>query len=106
VFLFAALKPFAELSIVQRIMPHSNVQQFKYFKVLIQEFHVKVDMGFINALLEMFQSEKVSETEEVSMLSIQVLLFIMEFVNLTVSTLLEILGPYPGCLEGSCDVEH
>jgi hypothetical protein len=82
------------------------VQQFKYFKVLIQEFHVKVDMDFINALLEMFQSEKVSETEEVSMLIIQVLLFIMEFVNLMVSTLLEILGPYPGCLEGSCYVEH
>jgi vacuolar protein sorting-associated protein 13A/C len=60
----SALKPFAELSIVQRIMPHSNVQQFKYFKVLIQEFHVKVDMGFINAFLEMFQSEEVSEKEE------------------------------------------
>jgi hypothetical protein len=102
----AALKPFAELSIVQRIMPHSKVQQFKYFKVLIQEFHVKVDMGFINALLEMFQSEEVSETEEVSMLSIQVLLFIMEFVNLMVSTLLEIFSPYPGCLEESCNVEH
>jgi hypothetical protein len=27
-------------------------------------------------------------------------------VNLMVSTLLEILGPYPGCLEGSCYVEH
>ena len=70
----AALKPFAELSIVQRIMPHSKVQQFKYFKVLIQAFHVKVDMDFINALLEMFQNEEVSETEEVSMHTIQVLL--------------------------------
>jgi vacuolar protein sorting-associated protein 13A/C len=63
--LLAALKPFAELSIVQRIMPHSKVQQYKYFKVLIQEFHVKVDMGFINALLEMFEAEEVSEAEEV-----------------------------------------
>lgn len=95
-FLLAALKPFAELSIVQRIMPHSKVQQFKYFKVLIQEFHVKVDMGFINAFLEIFQSEEVSETEEVSMHSIQVLLFTLEFVDLTVSTLLEFLGPFPG----------
>ncbi|XP_069674534.1 intermembrane lipid transfer protein Vps13 isoform X2 [Periplaneta americana] len=60
----SALKPFAELSIVQRIMPHSTVQQYKYFKILIQEFHVKVDMGFINGLLEMFQSEEVSDTEE------------------------------------------
>lgn len=47
-------------------MPHSKVQQYKYFKVLIQEFHVKVDMGFINALLEMFEADEVSEAEEVS----------------------------------------
>jgi hypothetical protein len=103
-FLLAALKPFAELSIVQRIMPHSNVQQFKYFKVLIQEFHVKVDMGFINAFLEMFQSEEVSDTEEVSMHSIQVFLFTSEFVDLTVSTLLEFLGPFPVWVKGSCDM--
>lgn len=102
--LLAALKPFAEMSIVQRIMPHSNVQQYKYFKVLIQEFHVKVDMGFINAFLEMFQSEEVSETEEVSMHSIQVLLFTIEFVDLTVSTLLEFLGPFPGWVEGRCNM--
>jgi vacuolar protein sorting-associated protein 13A/C len=49
-------------------MPHSKVQQFKYFKVLIQEFHVKVDMDFMNALLEMFEAEEVSETEEVGTL--------------------------------------
>jgi hypothetical protein len=103
-FLLAALKPFAELSIVQRVMPHSTVQQFKYFKVLIQEFHVKVDMGFINALLEIFESEEVSEAEEVSVFSTQVLFFIMEFMNLTDPTLLEILGQYPGWLEDSCDV--
>ena len=65
-FSLVALKPFAELSIVQRIMPHSNVQQYKYFKVLVQEFHVKVDMGFINALLEMFEAEEISDAEEVS----------------------------------------
>ena len=103
-FLLAALKPFAELSIVQRIMPHSNVQQFNYFKVLIQEFHVKVDMGFINAFLEMFQSEEVSETEEVSMHSIQVLLFTIEVVDLTVSTLLDFLGRFLGWMEVSCDI--
>nr|CAD7454577.1 unnamed protein product [Timema tahoe] len=60
-----ALKPFAELSIVQRVMPYSAVQQFKYFKILIQEFHVKIDIGFINALLEMFEAEETSEVEEV-----------------------------------------
>nr|CAD7395131.1 unnamed protein product [Timema poppensis] len=60
-----ALKPFAELSIVQRVMPYSAVQQFKYFKILIQEFHVKIDIGFINALLEMFEAEETSEVEEI-----------------------------------------
>lgn len=49
------LKPFAELSIVQLIMHNSQVKQFKYFKVLIQEFHVKVDLGFINAVVELLQ---------------------------------------------------
>jgi len=94
-FLLAALKPFAEASIVRQI---------KYFKVLIQEFRVKVDMGFINAFFEMFQSEEVSEKEEVSMQSIQVFLFTIEFVDLTVSTLLEFLGPFPGWVEDSCDM--
>jgi vacuolar protein sorting-associated protein 13A/C len=55
-------------------MPHSKVQQFKYFKVLIQEFHVKVDMGFINALLEMFEAEEVSEAEEVGTLYARLIL--------------------------------
>lgn len=63
---FLALKPFAELSVVQRIMKHSPVQQFKYFKLLIQEFHVKVDLGFVNAILECIQGKDPSEAETVS----------------------------------------
>lgn len=51
-------KPFVELSIVQRLMKHSRVQQFKYFKVLIQEFHIKVDMGFINAVISVLSPEE------------------------------------------------
>lgn len=60
------MKPFAEVSIVQRINEHSSVQQYKYFKVLIQEFHVKVDIGFINALVKMFEANATSDDEEVS----------------------------------------
>lgn len=59
------MKPFAEVSIVQRINEHSSVQQYKYFKVLIQEFHVKVDIGFINALVKMFEANATSDDEEV-----------------------------------------
>lgn len=55
------LKPFVECSIVQRIIPHSNVKQFKYLKVLTQEFHVKVDLIFINEIAEMFTAELTDE---------------------------------------------
>lgn len=55
------LKPFVECSIVQRIIPHSNVKQFKYLKMLTQEFHVKVDLIFINEIAEMFTAELTDE---------------------------------------------
>lgn len=61
----SAIKPFAELSIVQRLMKHSTVQQYKYFKVLIQEFHIKVDLGFINSLMSILQEKEPSQADEV-----------------------------------------
>ncbi|XP_013171259.1 PREDICTED: vacuolar protein sorting-associated protein 13A isoform X1 [Papilio xuthus] len=57
------MKPFIEVSIVERIMEHSKVRQYKYYKVLIQEFHVKVDMGLINALMGMFPQRLLTEQE-------------------------------------------
>ncbi|XP_044002668.1 vacuolar protein sorting-associated protein 13 isoform X3 [Aphidius gifuensis] len=60
----SVMKPFAELSMVKRSLEHSNVQQFRYFKVLVQEFHVKVDIGFINALMAFFEANQVNEIEE------------------------------------------
>lgn len=62
---FSAIKPFAELSIVRRYMEHSPVQQYKYFKILIQEFHVKLDMGFVNGLMQMFMADEVTDAQEV-----------------------------------------
>ncbi|KAL0832908.1 hypothetical protein ABMA28_001052, partial [Loxostege sticticalis] len=59
----SAMKPFIELSIVERIMEHSKVRQYKYYKVLIQEFHVKVDMGLVNALMGMFPQRLLTEQE-------------------------------------------
>ncbi|CAL7938935.1 unnamed protein product [Xylocopa violacea] len=58
------MKPFAELSMVKRLLEHSNVQQFRYFKVLIQEFHVKVDIVFINALMGVFEANEMNDAEE------------------------------------------
>ncbi|XP_075230691.1 vacuolar protein sorting 13C isoform X2 [Lycorma delicatula] len=58
------LKPFAEVSIVQRINEHSTVRQYKYFKVLIQEFHIKLDIGFINAIVNFLEAGEVSDALE------------------------------------------
>lgn len=60
----SVMRPFAEMSIVKRLLEHSTVQQFRYFKVLIQEFHVKVDIGFINAVMAFFEANKVNDAEE------------------------------------------
>uniref|UniRef100_A0A146KJR5 Vacuolar protein sorting-associated protein 13A n=1 Tax=Lygus hesperus TaxID=30085 RepID=A0A146KJR5_LYGHE len=54
-----AEKPFVEISIVKRITDYSVVQQFKYFKVLVQEFQIKVDTGFISALLSMIGEDEI-----------------------------------------------
>ncbi|XP_049694728.2 intermembrane lipid transfer protein Vps13 isoform X2 [Helicoverpa armigera] len=59
----SGMKPFIEVSIVERLMEHSMVRQYKYYKVLIQEFHVKVDMGLINALMGMFPQRSLNEQE-------------------------------------------
>nr|XP_022907818.1 vacuolar protein sorting-associated protein 13-like isoform X1 [Onthophagus taurus] len=51
-------KPFAELSIVQMLIKHSQIKQFKYFKLLIQEFHINLELGFVTAISEVFQTSK------------------------------------------------
>lgn len=53
----SALKPFIECSIVERVVPNSTVNQFKYCTMLIQEFHFKVDILFLSAIAEMFTSD-------------------------------------------------
>ncbi|XP_012058655.1 PREDICTED: vacuolar protein sorting-associated protein 13C [Atta cephalotes] len=58
------MKPFAELSMVKRLLEHSTVQQFRYFKVLIQEFHIKVDIVFINAIMSLLEANEVNDAEE------------------------------------------
>ena len=52
-------KPFIELSILETKTGRSNIIQFKYFKLLIQEFAVKIDQGFIIAILAFLKSENV-----------------------------------------------
>lgn len=54
-----------ELSVVQLLMKNSQIRQFKYFKVLVQEFHVKVDLGFVNAIVDLLQQSEQTDDEEV-----------------------------------------
>lgn len=68
-FLIVEMKPFAELSMIKRLLVHSNVQQFRYFKVLIQEFHVKVDIVFINAIMGLLETNEMNDVEEVSFIN-------------------------------------
>ncbi|KAJ0001755.1 hypothetical protein NQD34_001551 [Periophthalmus magnuspinnatus] len=47
-------KPFIDVSIITRFNQHSNVMQFKYFMALVQEMAVKMDQGFLSAILALF----------------------------------------------------
>lgn len=62
---FVDHKPFAELSIVQLLVKNSQIRQYKYFKLLVQEFHVKIDLGFVNAFMECITTAELTPDEEV-----------------------------------------
>ncbi|XP_076592336.1 intermembrane lipid transfer protein VPS13C isoform X4 [Chaetodon auriga] len=47
-------KPFIDVSVITRFNQHSNVMQFKYFMALVQEMAVKIDQGFLGAILALF----------------------------------------------------
>uniref|UniRef100_A0A5F8GT73 Vacuolar protein sorting 13 homolog C n=1 Tax=Monodelphis domestica TaxID=13616 RepID=A0A5F8GT73_MONDO len=44
-------RPFIDISIITRFNEYSKVLQFKYFMVLIQEMALKIDQGFLGAIL-------------------------------------------------------
>ncbi|CAG08424.1 unnamed protein product, partial [Tetraodon nigroviridis] len=53
-------KPLTDISIVTRTAGHSNISRIKYFKVLIQEMNLKMDLGFLYAILDLFSPENAS----------------------------------------------
>ncbi|XP_051924393.1 vacuolar protein sorting-associated protein 13A isoform X1 [Hippocampus zosterae] len=53
-------KPLTDLSIVTRAAGHSDIFRIKYFKVLIQEMDLKLDLGFLYAILDLFTPEDAS----------------------------------------------
>ncbi|KAM9329208.1 intermembrane lipid transfer protein VPS13A [Gastrophryne carolinensis] len=61
-------KPLTDVSIVMRKAGHSEIARIKYFHVLIQEMDLRLDLGFLYALADLFaQSEEVSQDLEVEL---------------------------------------
>ncbi|XP_062855375.1 vacuolar protein sorting-associated protein 13A isoform X2 [Trichomycterus rosablanca] len=54
------VKPFTDLSIITRVAGHSDILRIKYFKVLIQEMDLRLDLGFLYAILDLFTAENVA----------------------------------------------
>ncbi|XP_043932244.1 vacuolar protein sorting-associated protein 13C [Protopterus annectens] len=57
-------KPFIDISIITRINEHSQIMQFKYFMMLIQEMALKVDQGFLEAVIAFFTLKSYPQTKE------------------------------------------
>ncbi|XP_031245704.1 vacuolar protein sorting-associated protein 13A isoform X2 [Mastomys coucha] len=61
----SAPKPFTDVSIVMRSAGHSQISRIKYFKVLIQEMDLRLDLGFVYALADLVTKAEVTEKTEV-----------------------------------------
>ncbi|CAF4656530.1 unnamed protein product [Rotaria sp. Silwood1] len=62
-------KPFIELSIYESKLAQSNIKQFKYFKLLIQEFAVQIDQGLIVAILSFLTKHNINSPPMINMSS-------------------------------------
>ncbi|KAM7093260.1 intermembrane lipid transfer protein VPS13A isoform 6-T6 [Molossus nigricans] len=67
VTLDSAPKPFTDVSIVMRSAGHSQISRIKYFKVLIQEMDLRLDLGFVYALAELMTEAEGTEKTEVEL---------------------------------------
>uniref|UniRef100_A0A6I8PIJ3 Vacuolar protein sorting 13 homolog A n=1 Tax=Ornithorhynchus anatinus TaxID=9258 RepID=A0A6I8PIJ3_ORNAN len=75
----SAPRPFAEVSIVMRSAGHSKIARIKYFKVLIQEMDLRLDLGFLFALADLFTQAEVTEKLEVELFKKDIEFFQEEF---------------------------
>uniref|UniRef100_A0A8C3GZF6 Vacuolar protein sorting 13 homolog A n=1 Tax=Corvus moneduloides TaxID=1196302 RepID=A0A8C3GZF6_CORMO len=63
----SAPKPFTDVSIVMRTAGHSQISHIKYFKVLIQEMDLRLDLGFLYAVVEFFTQSDVPSDQELEL---------------------------------------
>ncbi|XP_025099873.1 vacuolar protein sorting-associated protein 13A-like isoform X2 [Pomacea canaliculata] len=57
------LKPFIEFALMRRTVPDSNVDTVRYLKVLVQEFSLRLDKGFILSLADIFANLQKNDPE-------------------------------------------
>ncbi|CAF0704730.1 unnamed protein product [Brachionus calyciflorus] len=57
------IKPIIELSMVQSYNNRTNTTEMKFFKVLIQEFFVKIDIALLNAIQD-FVTDEANDSEK------------------------------------------
>ncbi|CAF3681386.1 unnamed protein product [Rotaria sordida] len=62
-------KPLIELSIYESKLAQTNIKQFKYFKLLIQEFAVQIDQGLIVAILSFLTQHNINSPPMINMSS-------------------------------------
>lgn len=62
----AGPKPIAEMSVIIDRASRSKALHVKYLRALIQEMELKLDHGFLNGLLDLFEAS-VTEKNEVSL---------------------------------------
>ena len=55
--------PFVEISIVELLGQQTDVQQYEYFKLLVQECHIRVDMSLINGVGSLLVNENDLQSE-------------------------------------------
>ncbi|XP_016078375.1 PREDICTED: vacuolar protein sorting-associated protein 13A isoform X2 [Miniopterus natalensis] len=75
----SAPKPFTDVSIVMRSAGHSQISRIKYFKVLIQEMDLRLDLGFVYALAELMTEAEVTEKTEVELFQKDIEVFQEEY---------------------------
>lgn len=57
-------KPFIEMAVLQYFSPeHTNLTQYKYVHALVQELHIKVDQGLVNALIDLLEEEEILDED-------------------------------------------
>ncbi|KAK3591108.1 hypothetical protein CHS0354_035920 [Potamilus streckersoni] len=49
-------KPFLEFCFMRRTVPENNVDTFRYIKLLMQEFNIRVDKGFFLSIYDVFSN--------------------------------------------------